>query len=75
MTVLLPGARVAPLTVSTAFAVEPDAISATDPSEAVPAAKTKLPVGGFVPLTGVTVAVNCVVALCAMLAQTIGADD
>lgn len=56
-----------PLTVNTAVAVEPDATSVAVPNEAVPAVNVTLPVGAVFPLTGFTVAVNCVVPVVAIL--------
>lgn len=65
---LLPGVRLLAFTVKVAVAVDPEAVSIPDPRETFPAVKVTLPVGAVVPLAGFTVAVNCVVAVWAMLA-------
>jgi hypothetical protein len=64
---LAPIESLLPLRVSTAVAVEPDAASVAVPREAVPAVNVTLPVGAVLPLAGFTVAVNCVVAVDAMV--------
>jgi hypothetical protein len=64
---LVPIESLLPLRVNTAVADEPDAVSVAVPSEAVPTVKVTMPVGAVVPLAGLTVAVNCVVAVDAML--------
>jgi hypothetical protein len=63
-----PTARVVPFTESTAEAVEPETIAAADPSVTPPAVKVTLPTGPAEPVTVVISAVNCVVALWAILA-------
>ena len=64
----LPAVRLVPFTVSTAVDVAPETIAAAEPSDAPPAEKATLPVGGLAPVTAVIFAVNCVVALGAILA-------
>jgi hypothetical protein len=63
--VLLPAARLLPLTVSAAV---PAADRVAVPREVVPRANTTLPAGAAVPDAGFTVAVSCVVAPEPMLA-------
>jgi hypothetical protein len=62
--VLLPAARLLPLTVSAAV---PPADRVAVPREVVPSANAILPVGVAVPDAGFTVAVTCVVAPWLML--------
>jgi len=66
--VLAPEARLLPFTASVALPFAPEAVSGDVPSTVVPAANVTLPVGAAVPLAGLTVAVNCVVAVDEMLA-------
>jgi hypothetical protein len=66
--VLLPATRLLAFTVKVAVAVDPDEVSGADPSETFPAMKVTLPVAAVLPVAGFTVAVNCVVAVWAMLA-------
>jgi hypothetical protein len=64
---LTPTESLLPLRVSTAVADEPEAVSVAVPNEGVPAVKVTVPVGAVLPLAGFTVAVNCVVAVDAMV--------
>jgi hypothetical protein len=66
--VSLPAVRLDPFTVRLALEAAPDTIAAAEPSDTPPAVNVTLPVGGFAPVTAVIFAVNCVVALCTMLA-------
>jgi hypothetical protein len=65
---LAPIESLLPLTVSTAVAVEPEAVSVVVPNEVLPAVNVTLPAGAVVPLAAFTVAVNCVVPVAAKLA-------
>lgn len=66
--VLLPAARLLPLTVRVAMDEEPDAVSAADPSDTLPRLKVTVPAGAALPAGPFIVAVTCVDAVCAMLA-------
>ena len=68
VTGLLPPARLLPFTINAAVAVAPEPASVAVPSVMFPAEKVTLPAGVTLPLAALTVAVNCVVALCAILA-------
>lgn len=51
-----------------AVAVDPLGVSAAELRDTPPAVKVILPEGGLDPVTALTFAVSCVLALCAMLA-------
>ena len=53
--VLAPMARLAPIKVRTAVALEPEAVNVAEPSDVWPSAKAMLPVGAVLPDAGVTV--------------------
>ena len=67
-----PAASLLALTLSIAVAAPPEAVAGAPrvavPSTVVPAEKLTEPVGGTLPLAGVTVAVNCAVPVDATLA-------
>jgi len=65
---LLPTLNLLPATLNTAAAVLPVAVNRALPSEVFPIANVTLPAGAELPLAALTVAVNWVVALCAMAA-------
>lgn len=64
---MLPTARALPFTVSTATGVPVVAVKATEPRIVVPRVNLTLPVGAADPLAAFMVAVNCVVAVEAMV--------
>jgi hypothetical protein len=65
---LLPADKLVPFTVRVAVAVDPLGINAAEPRDTPLTVKDTLPAGGFEPVTALTFAVSCVLALCAMLA-------
>jgi hypothetical protein len=64
---LLPVASALPATVNVATPFEPDAVNVPVPRDVVPDEKVTVPVGAFVPLAGLTVAVISVLAVELML--------
>lgn len=64
---MAPEVRLVPVTCSVAVANPPETTSGAEPSEAVPLVKVTVPDGVPVPVVGVTVALNSVAALGAML--------
>jgi hypothetical protein len=64
----VPTARLEPLTVIAALDELPEAISAVEPRATLPRVNVTAPDGGFDPLSAITSAVSCVVALTAMAA-------
>ena len=65
---MLPVLNLLAATLNTAVAVPPEPAKFAVPNAAFPAEKVTLPEGVTLALAALTVAVNCVVALCAILA-------